>query len=96
MLQTTVPYASIHNEGGKIVVTPKMKKYFWARYHDAGGSQNGKMSAEAAFWRNMALKRAGSAITIPKRQFMGDHPEVTRIVNEVINKELLAFAQKFT
>ena len=95
-LRTTVPYASIHNEGGQIKVTKKMKGYFWAKYHEAGGYQKKGMTPEAAFWRNMALKRVGSKITIPKRQFMGEHPEVDRIINDVINKELLEFANKFT
>ena len=26
---TDLPYAEIHNDGGEIVVTTKMKKYFW-------------------------------------------------------------------
>ncbi len=27
------PDASLHNEGGEIAVTPKMKKFFWAMYY---------------------------------------------------------------
>ena len=31
-----VPYAAIHNEGGKITVTGKMKKFFWAKFKETG------------------------------------------------------------
>ena len=35
---TEEPYAAIHNEGGEIVVTTKMKRYFWHKYYEATGS----------------------------------------------------------
>lgn len=35
---SALPYASIHNSGGKIKVTAKMKKYFWAMYYKYAGS----------------------------------------------------------
>ena len=53
-------YAKIHNEGGKITVTERMKKFFWAMHY----------STQEEFWKNMALKRTGSVIEIPQRQFM--------------------------
>ena len=34
------PYASLQNEGGEIIVTRKMQKYFWAMYMKALGSQS--------------------------------------------------------
>lgn len=95
-LRTVLVYAPIHNDGGEITVTKKMKSYFWAKYHEAGGQSQGNISKEAEFWRNMALKKVGSAIKIPQRQFMGEHPEVDRIVRETIDKELMEFAKKFT
>lgn len=58
---SSVPYAAIHNEGGTITVTRRMKKYFWYRY----------------------LLIAGSKITIPKRQFIGMHPEVEHSILEI-------------
>ena len=94
-LRTVLVYAKIHNDGGQITVTPKMKSYFWSRYYDAGGSNKGEISKEAEFWRNMALKKVGSIIDIPQRQFMGEDPEVTRIVQETIEQELLKFANQF-
>ena len=69
------PYAAIQNDGGEITVTAQMKKYFWAMYIRAG-----KTGDEAEQYKAMALKKVGDKITIPKRQFIGDHPEVRKIV----------------
>lgn len=114
---SSVPYAAIHNEGGTITVTRKMKKYFWYRYLLIVGSKrnrpeenllseklqrkkngelrnnkkNRELTEEVKFCKAMALKRVGSKIVIPKRQFIGMHPEVERIIQEIIetnSKEL--------
>lgn len=117
--ENAVPYAKIHNEGGKIRVTAKMKKYFWAMYLKALGAsgraffnEDGshshtiistdskalvkktlsskskraeKMKAEAEMWKAMALMKVGSYIEIPQRQFLGDHPDVHRIIGKVVD-----------
>ena len=41
---TDLPYAAIHNEGGEIVVTPRMKKYFWHKYYGARKTAAGEMT----------------------------------------------------
>ena len=106
-IQNTLTYAAIHNDGGEISVTPQMKKFFWAQYYKKGlvgglyekakGKRNQQkaetFNKEAEFWRNMALKKVGSKVKIPKRQFIGEHPEVERIIREVINQELQNFIQ---
>ena len=105
IIQNSLIYAQIHNEGGEITVTKRMKGYFWSMYYKRGlvgemyGKAKGKknrqkadnLNTEAQFWRNMALKKVGDKIKIPQRQFLGEHPEVNRIVREVINQELLNF-----
>lgn len=86
---SSLPYASIHNEGGEITVTAKMKSFFWAMYYKASGAmtktkggkvsaskRNQNLSVEAQQWKNMALMKIGSKIKIPQRQFIGDHPRV--------------------
>ena len=98
---TDLPYASINNDGGEIVVTAKMERFFWYKYYEATGSfgrkKNGErrndkrtqqLSTEADFWRFMALKRAGTTIRIPRRRFLGAGPEVERIVREIIEENL--------
>lgn len=90
IIQNTLVYAPIHNDGGSITVTAKMKGFFWSQHYKARGDAK-ELSTEAQFWRNMALKKVGSQIKIVQRQFLGEHPEVNRIVSEIVNKELTNF-----
>ena len=98
---STHPAAEIHNEGGEIVVTARMKGYFWHRYYEAvggfGRKKNGelrndkrtrRLSGDAAFWKYMALMRVGSVIRIPKRQFLGAASEVEKAVTDIIETRL--------
>ena len=71
-------YAEIHNEGGRIKVTEKMRKYFWARYAERKEEK----------WKAMALKKVGSYIEIPERRYVGDAPEVRKAVEDVLAEEL--------
>jgi phage gpG-like protein len=99
VFSSSLPYASIHNEGGTLKVTTKMKKYFWYKYTQASGSiktlKNGKrstsqrnlrLSREAEMWKAMALMKVGSKITIPARRFIGAAPEVKQAVQRVADK----------
>ncbi len=110
VIETTQPYAKIHNEGGTITVTRKMKKYFWWKYITITVSKrmkagipityserfsrkkdgtlrntkrNRELTEEAKFYRAMAMKKAGSKITIPKRQFIGNHPDLEKLLKEI-------------
>lgn len=97
-------YAAIHNEGGEIKVTARMKRFFWAKYYEASGSfgrkKNGEkrgdrrtrqLTAEAEFWQHMALMKVGATIRIPRRQFLGYSPEVEKYVTEIIEENLEEF-----
>ena len=95
IIRNNTDYAGVHNEGGEIPVTSRMKRFFWAKYYETGAQGVGgnrqrraAYDAESGFWRGMALKRVGSTIYIPKRQFIGPSPEVDRIVDEITDKEL--------
>ena len=57
---TSVPYAEIHNEGGEIVVTPRMKRFFRAKAYEAAGTFGRKKT------NGMAPKKQK---TISDRQF---------------------------
>ena len=84
---SSLPYASIHNEGGEIVVTAQMKKFFWAMFYKSTG-------AEAMKWKGMALMKIGQKMKIEKRQFIGDHPEVARAVRIVVNENMTLFNEQ--
>lgn len=101
---TDHPAAAIHNEGGEIVVTEKMKRFFWYKYYSATGSfgrkkdgsrRNDKrtkqLSDEADFWKAMALMRVGSKIRIPQRKFLGTSPEVETAVRQIIEENLTEY-----
>ncbi len=101
---TTLPYAAIHNDGGEIKVTKKMKRYFWHKYYEATGSfwrrKDGtlrkdkstvQLTTEAEFWKFMALKKEGSMVKIPRRQFLGTSPEVEQAVKEIIEENITEY-----
>lgn len=94
---SNLPYAKIHNEGGKIKVTPKMKRYFWAmysKYHKKVRKRKDgsvmkasvKNNALAEFYKAMALKKIGSEIIMPKRQFIGWCAEVDSRIKKLTDK----------
>lgn len=92
---SSLPYASIHNEGGEIVVTDKMKRFFWAMYYKASGAAKGKgeraqrLTAEAQQWKNLALQKVGAKMKIEQRQFIGDHPIVRQRIEDIVDKNML-------
>ena len=94
---SSLPYASIHNNGGFITVTVKMKRYFWAMHLKASGAkQSRSMSAEAGFWKAMALKKIGTKIKIAKRQFIGYHSKIDGIVDKVFQQTLNRYEIQIT
>lgn len=99
---SSLPYASIHNEGGSITVTAKMKRFFWAKYYEAGGKvklkksggitkASARYSEEAEYYKSLALMKVGSNITIPERRFIGPAPEVDEAVKRVVEHNFKAF-----
>ena len=96
-----LPYAAIHNDGGEIRVTARMRRFFWAKYYEARGSfgyrknglrrqdkRNAQLTAEAAFWKALALKKVGDVIRIPQRQFLGTHPKLEQAVRDIIEENV--------
>lgn len=101
---TTLPYAGIHNDGGEIRVTRRMKRFFWAKYYESTGAfgrkKNGErrndkrtvqLSTEAEFWKCLALMKEGSTIKIPRRRFLGVSPEVEQAVREIIEENITEY-----
>lgn len=102
---SSVPYADIHNDGGEIIVTEKMKKFFWAMYYKNAGAvtfnvrkkamanteRNRRLSGEAEKWKALALQPTGKTMKVEKRQFIGDHP----ITRGIIKRNFYRNADEF-
>ena len=101
VFKSDLPYAAIHNEGGEIKVTDRMKRFFWYKYYSTTGSfgrrkdgtlrrdkRNNQLTTEAEFWKYMALMKVGASIKIPRRQFLGNSPEVEAAVREIIEENI--------
>lgn len=84
--KSSMPYTAVHNEGGKITVTARMKNFFWHKFKETG--EDG--------WKYMALMPVGRVIEIPERRFIGDGPETQRIIREAIQRNLDKFDIQLT
>jgi phage gpG-like protein len=103
--RSDAPYASLHNNGGKIPITPKMRSFFWAMYYKNAGKmttlksgkaskskRNVALSTEAQFYKNMALTKK-DAFVVPQRRIIGDHPKVKTIVQDVANRAIKEYVE---
>ena len=50
--------------------------------------ENRALSVEAEQWKAMALMPVGKKMKIPSRRFIGDHPEIKRIIEQSVNTNL--------
>lgn len=83
-VDSSIKYAQIHNEGGKIEITPQMRRYFWAMHIKTGDD----------YYKGMALTKK-KYFVIPKRQFIGNtHAMKVRLDRRYI-KELAKMTQKY-
>lgn len=89
-------YAEIHNIGGTITVTPKMRKFFWAKYYENSKKivtlQNGKLSTKsvainqiAEYYKNLALAKT---LVIPKRRYIGNSATLNHEINNYLYENL--------
>ncbi|WP_185284959.1 phage virion morphogenesis protein [Elizabethkingia anophelis] len=70
-------YAKIHNEGGKILITPKMRRFFWAKFKETG----------KGYWKGLALTKK-THIEIPQRKFIGDSKALEKTLDRMLIREL--------
>ena len=93
---TSVPYAAVHNQGATITthprVTPKMRRFAWAKFFEAGGGKATTPGASAAgMWRALALtKKSKLTVTakIPQRKFLGPSQELKEKVSQTVESEI--------
>jgi phage gpG-like protein len=97
-IKSNEPYSEIHNEGGQIPITPKMRRFFWAMYYQATkgmtrtkkgslskSAANLKLSQTAQIWRNLALTKK-THFTMPPRPFMYHSIELMGKIDRYITK----------
>ena len=102
-------YAAIQNEGGTIVITEKMKRFFWAKFYEATGGfgytragnkrnnkKNRALTVEAKFFKSMALKKVGSKVIISARKFVGESEEVNTIIKDIVEENIQAYLNTLT
>jgi len=81
VIENTKPYASIHNEGGKVKtrVTKKFRAFAWAMYY--------KTKDES--WKGLALTKKKTIVhDIPMRKFMGHSTKIDADMKNDIDKLL--------
>ncbi len=99
--RSNVAYAKILNEGGEIVVTKKMKSFFWAMYYKAnGGAVNAKyknrrqrLTREAEKWKALALQPLGKVVKVEKRQFIGEHSSIIRRIDNIVKRNIAEYSK---
>ncbi len=99
IISSPLPYAEIHNEGGTITITAKMRRFFWAMYYkEMGGALNKKGNAsslskgsklmeKALPWKLLALHK-GDKLHIPQRQFIYHSTELNSKIDRYFDKFL--------
>lgn len=91
-ISTPVSYAAIHNDGGTVhpTVTPKMRKFAWRKYYEAGGGNSGQEDPpQATPWKQLALtKKQKLSINIPQRKFIGASAELEKKINRLLQSHV--------
>ena len=83
-VDSNIKYAKIHNEGGVIPITPKMRRYFWAMFKQTGDS----------YFKGMALTKK-TEFVIPQRKFIGNTSAMEPRLERRTIKELKKITQKY-
>lgn len=82
-VDSNIKYAEIHNKGGEIPITPKMRRYFWAMFAQTGDS----------YFKSLALTKQ-THFTIPERKFIGKTDAMKPRLDRRTIKEFKKIIQK--
>ena len=93
---SSLPHPNMLNQGGEIVVTAKMKRFFWAMFYKSSGAvtksgkgeRNTRLTEEAKSWKALALQKVGAVMKVKQRQFIGDHPQVRQRVEHIVDANM--------
>lgn len=79
-----VPYAEIHNEGGKINRAARSETFVRARYRT--GKRKGAFKPGTTTGQGFTFKNY--SISMPRRQFLGAHPKLRAEIQKIIKEEI--------
>ena len=95
---TDTPYAEIHNEGGVITGTANVAEFTRKQYEmnevSKPGSKKEKWKKETVGNGTVRAHTRTLNLTIPQRQFMGEHPQLDNEINNLLDKEISAIFDK--
>ena len=99
-IKSDTPYSTLQNDGGKIKVTAKMRRVFWAMVYKnwqkgvsydiatkglKNTKQSQKFGGEAEFWFKMAMAKE---IEVKARPFIYDTPELPNRIDKYFIKKI--------
>jgi len=96
---SAMPYSQILNDGGKIPITPRMRRFFWAMYYQEMGrvlysvkkksmtKASVKHNTDAEIWKNMALTKK-THIEIEARPFLYDTRDLIAALNNEFERQI--------
>lgn len=84
-VDSSIKYAKIHNFGGQIEITPKMRRYFWAMFKQTGD----------AYYKGLALTKK-KHFDITERKYIGNTLAMEPRLDRRTIKELKKITQKYT
>lgn len=92
-VDSSIPYAEIHNTGGTITVpvTDKFRKFCWAIFLQLsrGSAYASGLPDDILKWKFMALtKKQTLTIKIPQRQFIGESETLLKELDEMFAKKI--------
>ncbi len=104
---SSLPYADIHNSGGTITITRKIQRFAWKKHYEHARKikyrKDGTLSQEkttrkriamAEGYKSIAQMKVGYKIKIPKRQFIGSHPQVHKSVKKIVDNNVKELDEK--
>jgi phage gpG-like protein len=74
-------WAKYYEIAGKSQKTKKGER----RQSQGNTPSNEKIASDAQIWKNLALKKVGSKLSIPKRQFIGESEELKNLLEDELN-----------
>lgn len=81
---TDKAYAQIHNEGGKIAITPKMRGFFFFKAKEL--KEAGRIK-ESQYYINLATTKK-THLRIPRRKHIGESAVLTRLIDRQMLADL--------